>query len=544
MKMRIVRKLPPASVLGALFAAGGLAPISFASPTYPFTTVLNQGDAIGGIDPSVDNFGGAVQIAVANDGSIGIIGQLQNSLNPIVILSQKFGSAFSSQSVIQGFTDTSVSGLSGPQNFSQFENLAISGGSVGPADLTFTVLNTAAPNAAGLLQYTEGTTNGSGNPNVRNIAFNGQGYYFGQNTSTPGGTFGPIEYQVNQNGDVLFLASPNSNTTSSAPNVVLSHNNSNNTVFTSTGSLEVSTATGNNRIAIAPDTSGAVVLDSSGTNGVYNTPTGSTPHSLTAGQTLIPGQANVLGYNNISGSNTALVLVAGSNSSQNVILASPGGSQTLLNFTPPSSNANQLNGEISPTGKIALYVPGTNSPAGDVIDYFPGAPVANPANVHVGEPVADGSSSGLIIQSLQNASNDYVPMVNNNGLVVFDAEIGTSPSDEMQALLSWIPGQTPTVLLAAGDQLPIGNDTDPSNLPIIADLQTNNAGFDSDYTRNTLNDSGEVAVGVDYYFASDPLTTYAAVLATQIPTSVPEPTALPLLSIAAARLLKRKRTLR
>ena len=106
----------------------------------------------------------------------------------------------------------------------------------------------------------------------------------------------------------------------------------------------------------------------------------------------------------------------------------------------------------------------------------------------------DPSGTNLPIQALTSPGSTVGPQINSSGTIVFDAEVGTSPSNEKAALLAWQPGDlSPEILLAAGDTVDIDG-----NPEIIDDFTLNTLSNDYDYYKNALNDQNGLAVAVDY----------------------------------------------
>jgi glucose/arabinose dehydrogenase len=149
----------------------------------------------------------------------------------------------------------------------------------------------------------------------------------------------------------------------------------------------------------------------------------------------------------------------------------------------------------------------------------------------------DPSAVTLNIEALQDpaGSTPWVPQINSGGTTVFTAEIGTSPSNEKKALLDWqIGAVSPTVVLAAGDQLNIGGQ------PVeIDDFVLNSLVNENDYFKNALSDDNYLAISVEYTDLTgvDAGDTGTAVIITQ----VPEPTTMALASVAAVGLLARRK---
>src|SRR5271170_6296633 len=236
----------------------GLSVIAGASPNLQFETVINQGDAIAG-----DQFGAAGQVVAGPNGTVGIVGILENSGNSIVIYSTPgAGDTWNNQTVAVGGTPYTIPSIPDTENFIYFDNLAITGNPSNGTRLSFDAQD--ENDNSGILQW-DGTS-------LQDVAFDGdsKGY------SSVGGdgldSGGPLlEMQVNGTGQAMFPA------VASTKNVIVRGDyTSLSTIFTPSGSLS-DTDTGS-RVALGADNSGTALLSSSGTPGIYTIPAnGSTP---------------------------------------------------------------------------------------------------------------------------------------------------------------------------------------------------------------------------------------------------------------------------
>lgn len=490
-----------------------------------FTTVINQGDTIPG-DANGNQFLAPVQVAVGTDGSIGSISQDENG-NYYVLLSALQAGSWTTHDVIGTDANASVIGLSGPQSYQIFNSLAFTNPSSSDR------LDFSATNSVGNVGLLEADGNVLATT-VSNVATSGvNGYVFNTTGPDSDGTAdntGPIEFQMNAAGNAIFES--NGDTQLWSGNAASQAN-----LFTNGGGYSLQTG-GAYRIGLASDGTGAAVLVHSG-NGVYTVP-GKT--SLSQGNTIDAIQA-IYGYSTINTKDTALMLFGSGNpaSSQQFALGSGSTPVTLASFT--NTTGEQPTGEMAPNGQVAIYVPTGSGGSGDTIKYA-NAAAANPAAsvqtiASIGESVNDPSNPGQKIFSLVDPIN--APMINSNGTTVFSALVGPTSNDAQQALLSWSPGQTnPTVLIEVGDDMEIGDaPTTSADDATITDIEENDQAAESDYFRNSLNDSGEFTVGVGYTYDSNDVSG-AAILVTEI--SVPEPmTMLTLLPLAGAALMARRR---
>jgi hypothetical protein len=525
-------------LVGALVGFLGLSALATASPNVQFQTVIDQSDAIAG-----DFFGGAGQVVVSPAGNVGIVGLLENSGNPIVIYSTPIGvNNWNNQTVAVGGMSYSIPSIPSMENFDDFDNLAITGTPPTGAGTRLTFDAEDVNSNSGILQW-DGSS-------LEDVAFDGdsKGYSsVGGNGTDSGGPL--LEMQVNGTGQAMFPA------VASSKNVIVRGDSSSLTnIFTPTATL-TDNDTGS-RVALGSDNSGAALLSSSGTSGIYILPAiPGTPTPIPLGNFTPSTKADpIIGYaSNISGGSATLMLVNGTsnglstgtpNGTQEIVLSKSGGTpQPILSaFTQPTLHE-ATEGQMTPNGQIAAYVPNTT---GDTIQYA-NAASANPsasviASVYSGSgPVSntavalDPSGSNLDIEALTTPGSTAGPEINSNGTIIFDAEVGTSPSNEKDALMAWLPGdQSPEILLAAGDTVDI--DVNGVLTPeVIDDYNLNSLSNDYDYYKNALNDQNQIAVSVEY--AGD---TESAVLFANI-TAVPEPSTIALVSIASAGLLARRR---
>jgi len=509
----------------------GFSAAAAASPNLQFQTVINQGDSIGG-----DQFDDAGQVVAGPNGTVGIVALLESG-NPIVIYSTPgAGNTWNNQAVAVAGDSYNIPPIGSDEQFDYFDNLAITGNPSSGTRLTF-----AAEDVSGNEGIIQSDT---GSSSLGDVAFEGdtKGYTSIGSVGTDSGS-GTLEMQVNGNGQVLFPAMHSTtsvivrgddSSSPSSPNYVT-------TIFTSNGSLSNAGDPGS-RVALGADNSGAALLTASGASGVYSIPAnGSTPTKISGSFTPSTEADPVMGYASGNGVNAALMLVNGTSSgTQNIVLEKNSGTpQSILSqqFTIPAGEA-PPQGQITPNGQIAVYVPST---VGDTIQYlnatassYSAAVVASvyPSSGPVPNSALalDPTGSTLKIEGLTSPGQSG-PEINSNGAIVFDAEVGTSPSNEKQALLDWLPGdQSPEILLAAGDTVVVGGQ------PVtIDDFLLNDLSNDYDYYKNAFNDQNGLAVAVDYTTASD--ASGSAVLFAE----VPEPSTIALVSIVSLGLLARRR---
>jgi hypothetical protein len=519
----------------------GTSAIAAASPSLQFFTVINEGDAIAG-----DQFGGAEQVVVGDGGVVGMVGDLDDSGNNIVIYSTPAaGNVWNSQTVVESNTSTTVSGLGANQQFAEFDNLALTSNPAGGTRLTLAAVKQS--DQAGILQWDDNSNVTS----LGDVAFEGDGKGLTQighdGTDSGGGT---LELQVNGAGQVLFPA-----VKSSTQTLTRGDTSSLTTVLTSGAGQIISDPA--SRIALGSNNTSASLLNGPSNPQIFTIPaSGGTPAQITASPTPISSEP-LIGYSSSTG---AVIVVHGSTSAQQNVEFVPAGGGAPQNvstnqFTPGAHTLSPPIGEITPGGQIGLYIPdtvlgdtiqygnaGTGNAAASVIASVAGTPQAA---AHPSTAIAlDPSASPLAIEALQDpaGSTPWVPEINAGGTTVFNAEIGTSPSDEKEALLDWQVGAaSPTVVLAIGDQLNIGGQ------PVeIQDFTLNQLVNENDYYKNALSDDGYLAISVEYtdLQGGDAGDFGTAVIITQIPSAsnpIPEPASIGLMSIAGFGLLARRK---
>lgn len=508
-------------VIGSVLS---LSAAAMASPNLQFETVINSGDAIAG-----DTFDIANQVVVDANGSVGIVGALTNSGNDVIIYSTPAaGDTWNNQAVAVGGQSYIIPSMTGPQEFNSFDNLAISDNPIGGTRLTFDA--SQLNGNTGILQYDVGS------PSLGDVAFDGdtKGYSDVGIGGDDGGA--ELEMQVNGSGQAMFPA-----VSASKQVLVRGDESSVSSIFTSGGSL-VSTAVG--RVALAADNSGAAELSAGGVPGIYSIPAnGGTPTEISGAFTPSTDGNSLIGYASGSGLNAALMLVNGTATrTQNIVLEKNGGTpQSILaggQFTIPVGGP-APQGELTPNGQITVFVPSTT---GNTIQYLNAASASTTAavvaSVYSGSgPVPstavarDPTGTNLDIEALPSAEGGTMPQINSGGTILFDGDVGTSPSNEVQALMDWVPGDTsPEILLKEGDQVNVGG-----SMVTVQDLFINNLSSDNDYYKNALNDQNDIAVEIDY--TGGPNGSGTAVLY----AAIPEPSTIALVSIAGIGLLARRR---
>jgi hypothetical protein len=520
----------------------GISAVAQASPIYHFATVINQGDSLAGYQ-----FYSAQQVVTDSNGDVAINANLQpfGLENPVIVYSPNSGGVWtntvavdgnSAAGNIQGFTTVQKA-----SEFGGFDNLAITGTSADPV-LTFAAQSTDAANDQGILQWD------SGSRSLGDVAFTNDTNGYSLVTPTQSGN-GTLEMQVNGSSQVLFSAQNSSGTS-----VLVRGAPSARTALYTSNSVDLGA-----RIALGSDNSAASPLNAG--SGVYTIPATPGSPTLVSGA-LAPSTLfqPVLGYASGNGlDNATLMVVAGSSpGTQDIVLSrsnvNSGTPQSILahQFTPPHFTS--LLGQMTPTGKIAVYIPDA---AGDTIQYAD-ATAANPQASVIASiapssgPVPDSAiavdpgGTNLKIIALQDSNWDEpsAPQINENSLVVFGADVGTSSGDENQAILLWQPGDVSPQIVLSSSATDTVTDDDTVNIDgypaVINDFQLNNLSSENDYYKDSLSNN-YLALDVDYTYLAGPNVGASGNAVIITPLAVPEPATVGLLSLASLGLFARRR---
>jgi hypothetical protein len=485
-----------------------------------FNVILNQNQAVGGsaVDlTQADN----LQVVAGNNGQVGLLGA-DTEGNQLVLYynGTSWSSVASGQSAVAG------------DSVDEFANLAISGNAADGSGTRLTFLGINTDNSdAGVFQYDAGSAG------PQEVAFDQK-----NGLTIPefyGNAEGFMPISVDQAGNVVFEPS------NAAGDTLLVVGNSTalpiqTTVFTSDpssdGGVGSQTVSQRNPLALSTDATGATTF------GVVNSPANNGNSEFVAtfsGGTATPISATALNdvlllaaqKNTATGVNAALyeahdpVLT----NVYNVILYDNGTTHTLESINNNTVSGGEDTGEITTAGQMTYYIP---TSGGGALEYYKlSTDTYTPTQIAaVGAGVADPFAGGsYVIKSLP--TNLQTPMINNSGLVVFDATVGLSgdPSSSFQALLDWNGAGSPTVVLYAGENIPGLGNIDPDGIFI------NEFFNQADTFKDSLNDQDylNVIASFDNGNSLDVLQTDLA--------PVPEPTALVMLPIAAGLLMRRRR---
>jgi hypothetical protein len=483
-----------------------------------FNVILNQGQTVGG---DAVNLGNAdyLQVVAGTGGQVGVLGA-DNDQNQLVLYYD--GSNWSTVAASQ----SSVAG----DSVQQFANLAISGNTAGGSGtrLTFLGLNTNNSDG-GVFQYDAGSS-------VQEVAFDGK-----NGLTIPisyGSAEGFMPITVDQAGNVAFepfnssgnLQVVGGNSTSS-PVQTVEYTSPNNESASSAGSSSLYNGfpLGISTDATGSTTFGEVLSPADDNNsGTIDTFSGGTATNISGSE--LSGLLLMAAQQNTSAAVNAALYEAQdptNSNDENIYLYNNGSNHLLQQYTFADVSGGQDTAEMTTSGKIAYYVP---SSTGGALEYYnlSSGTYAPTQIASVGSTIADPFAGGdFVIKSLPYVLQS--PMINNNGLVVFDATIGISGNSgsNFQALLDWTGSGNATVLLYAGENIAGYGAIDPGGIYI------NGLFNQADVFKNSLNDQGYLDV-----IASFDDGNSLELLQTQL---VPEPTAIALLPLAGAALMRRRK---
>jgi len=508
-----------------VLAGVGSLSAAVASASTQFTVILNQDQTVGSSEIDLTQAIGA-QVVAGTNGQVGLLGSDSDG-NQLVLYYDG-----SNWSTVQ------TAGQSvGGNTAQQFANLAISGNMATGSGtrLTYEGINTNNSDA-GVFQY----DTGSAGP--QQVAFDGQNGGIGTLTipSFYGNSEGFMPLEVDAAGNVVFQPFNSSGdgllvvgNITGAQVQTLAYT-SDNTSDSSVGSKSL--WGGPNRLGISTDATGSTTYalmasPASSANTALYSFTGGTATNISGSFTdplLLAAQQNT------AASVNAAVFEATDPTNANnfdVVIHDTGGNHILQSIPSATATGARDTAEMTTGGNLAYYVP--NSTGGALEYYNLSAGNYTPTQVAgIGSAVSNPFTSGsFVIKQLVDTLQ--APMVNNNGLVVFDALIGISGNNasSFQALLDWNGSGSPTVLLYAGEDIAGYGPIDPDGIDI------NSLVDQSDVFKDSLNDQGYLNVIANF-------DDYSSVAVLQTQLSVPEPTTLALaLPLAGAALMRRRRRL-
>ena len=185
---------------------------------------------------------------------------------------------------------------------------------------------------------------------------------------------------------------------------------------------------------------------------------------------------------------------------------------------------------MSDNGRIAAFIPDATGGHVAYYDAAAGGLVQTlGANANVGD--------GFKIQGV-SIGGGSVPMVNENGMIVFDAIIVNDDDDARQALIAWSPdsNEGPSIVIKTGDTVSIdGSDVTIAQLISNSPYPIGDLAYDADVLKDGLNENDYLAFGVRYVGGEN--GQGSAILLTH----VPEPAGLAIFSLAGVFLMRRGR---
>jgi hypothetical protein len=520
--MRITRLLLGVGGLTAMTAAVAVAGQSF-------TTIITEGDTLPGhpsvvFDP-VD--ASLIQIVVSNGGTAAINSTDYSDDSSLLYYNG------SSLSTIAVTTPSSLETVNG-HGLDYFDNVALTNSGT---RLSFVGVSSDNP-SYGIFQDNVGSA-------IQEIAYDGDNQGAGTlqlNESSAVGS-GSYPMQVNGSGEVVYAAQNGSNQNlvvtggiGFTPAVAFSPNAG----YTAISETRLGVDTNGLAYDSLQGPSPSSNIDVYSVNGtatnvsgpyVY---TGPVPSTVNAPQIL--GTANGAGVtatvfnllqNYPADPQTDLVLHDTTNPGSPV--------NTVLWASNVGSYGTESTGEMSPNGQLAFF--GQNQAQGITLQYYnvashTGTPTEIAATV-AGNPsfstVLDSSDQPWQIEELGDGLGN--PMINSKGTIVFMGDVSDDGGvTDDQALMEWQPGFIdPEIVLRVGQPVP----NDPSFT--IDGIAINSLGTESDGYKNALSDDNYL--GALVYYDDD---NEASVLLTNL-ASVPEPTTLALLPVAAGMLMRRRK---
>jgi hypothetical protein len=512
--------------------AGGLGAPEARGSGFQFDTVYHSDS------PMIGAPGGAAlttvdQVIVLEDGRVATIARFATTpLTTSAITLNATGDA--SVNVLAQEGQAMYGAPAGP-SFADFWNLSGANGRV-----TFVGESPSASGAYGLFRYDENEAT----PGQR-IFFEG-GSIAGRaaTLNTSGGGTVP-SYGVNASGDVVFGAK----TTDAAQDQLLARWN----VGDTAPALlldQNSPQSEFNSLTFPPSkvmtASGAAVFaaDQAGSRRIFGLDS-----SSPAAQQRVADQVAVGGFDYMpfqvfaasgqAGSGATLFRAikdpAGNPSDSVLLKLSSGSIVEVGSYDGSATGTMQLAAEMSDGGHVAVYVP--DSADGKLL-YMVDAPTTVGPTIVAG--VGDLLVGGYSIEKLALADG-AAPMVNDNGVVVFDAEIVDGDGDHYAALIAWTESDGASIVLKSGDPIDVnGQSYTVASFNDISNPFTPNAPFpvlsnEAGVLKDGLNNANQLAFGVQYFNGSENLQ---AVLITQVPE--PATTALLLIGLGGA-LLRRRR---
>jgi len=471
------------------------------SPSLPFQVIVNSEQSYNALP---NGFGGA-QMVVGEGGKVAMNAVDPSGINPIIV--------YYSAGKLSTVADGTIMGQSG------FESLSLSGNSSGGTRLTFAGIN-SAQTGVGVFQYDVDSSS------MNQLADDGLG-----GLSMPSSINGQ-NLRVNAAGQVIFSAVGNDGSGSilvGDSSAATGHQLT--TLFTSdtwTTSTPGSYNFALSQLAIsASGTTGLATLATPANtdNAAIYTMSGGTPAYLcgTSQGFDVPG---LLAAQQTGAVNAVLFLGPDTNVAhqEDYVLHDSSGNHLLGSYDNTVPQHGGVGAEMTTTGKLAFFLA---NPNGDTLQYYD-------VTTHSQTQIASTLTGDNAVVDPASPSAHYVissfethaPMINNNGIVIFDAEI-TGSTGTNQALLEWQPGGgAPIILLQAGDVIP-ALVTEPGTGVIDDDGMFIMTG---DIFADSLSDDNYLGVDVSYDGGNQ-----AALL-----VQLPEPTTLALLPVASLALLRRR----
>jgi hypothetical protein len=521
-------------IIWALVGVGGLAP-GAVGQSLQFTTILS-GDAIPGA-PGTGQLIDVGQVVLQDDGAVAALTRFRSATGPTIPAVTFNPTPGDSAAKIVAHKGQTLFGGSGG-TFEEFANLSSIDGNV-----TFIAEAQSTANL-GLFRYAYTAGLETRTP----IHLEG-GAIDGHASSLETGGFTPTAYGVNGAGRLAFGAVTVPPATSPGTQFVARWDGSGGAPIRSvdgaSGLTNINEPSFSRTFLTASDTTVFIAHTSAG-RGIYaiDSAAGAAPVERVGAGVTIGGDAyapmRVVGATG-SGAGGSTLLFASKNpapsdeSNQALLLrfGGDGSTQELgsYDFDPPSGPPAigfDAGAMMSTAGRVAALIPDADGGRAIYHDGTPSGAVESIAEV--GTSVGGGFS----ITSLSPYS--AAPMINDNGVVVFDATIADGTNDPVNALIAWAPHLGgPFVVVKAGDTVDV--DGTPRivssvipNIPAPANI----LGYDAEVLKDGLNEQNQLAFAILYMNGA---SAEFAVLRTELP----EPNAILLAPLGAAGLLARRR---
>ena len=213
-----------------------------------------------------------------------------------------------------------------------------------------------------------------------------------------------------------------------------------------------------------------------------------------------------------------------------------GNSIELTNYVPTLAEARVSNAVMTPQNRIAFFDPGSASNSASLKYYDASHGVVTIISEQGGSVFDDANNQFTLKQLSIDDQKRTNPMVNDHGIVVFDAILNptASPTTDVQAILEWdVDSQQLKIVIKSDGGGEYSDDYGGGKvLGLAADVLTNQAG---DVLKGSLSEDNRLSFVLAYTDSND--VEHFGIGMVQ----VPEPTTASAVGLAAAGLLLRRR---